>query len=106
MQAGLLNEIIIWESPETFRNEYGEERIQWIHRATTKAAVKWQGGNRTVENQAVTFNNYLQFTVRAYHDIKQTDRIIWKGQHYRIISPPEDRKAEQCKVINVELINE
>ncbi|SKB43538.1 Phage head-tail joining protein [Macellibacteroides fermentans] len=50
-----------------------------------------------------TYN--ITFTVRNYHSINETMRIIWKGKYYRIISILPDKYKQSTDIIG-ELINE
>ena len=105
MQAGELNEIIYWESPDRKKNEYGEVKELWIFRAKTRSKVVQNGQNRTTENDEVVFNTSVQFIIRIYHKVEPTDRIVWEGKRYRITGI-ERQKPEQRQIINAELINE
>lgn len=106
MQAGLLNESIIWESPEIRPNEYGNgQETVWLTRARTRAKVELKGSDRTAENGEIVFLQSAVFTVRYYHNISEEDRIIYKSKPYRILGI-EPRKAEQCKVITAQQIYE
>ena len=106
MKAGLLTETIRIETPETFRNEYGADSKRWeTWIGKTKAAVTYNSGNRETENNEIIYSYQVTFTVRIYHQINESMRIIWKNKKYRILSI-EPNKQKQSLTIRAELINE
>lgn len=105
MRAGLLKYPIIVERSHLHKNSYGEEQTVWEHHIQTRAQIDWKGGNRSIENDERVFTRSLNFIVRIYHDIRESDRIIWKSDKYRILHI-EPRKKEQRQIITCELINE
>lgn len=105
MRAGLLKYPIIVERNHIHKNEYGEEAQVWECHIQTKAHIDWKGGANTIENDERVFTRSLTFIVREYHDIKDSDRIIWEGKKYRILHI-EPRKYEHRQIITAELINE
>lgn len=105
MQAGLLQEIILIERNHLHRNEFGEEQTVWELHTQTRARVDWKAGNNIIENDERVFTRQLNFIIRYYHDIRDTDRIIWRGRKYRVLYI-EEHKHEQRKIITAELINE
>lgn len=105
MQAGRLQYPIIVERSHLHKDQYGAETQVWECHINTRAAVDWKGGNRTIENDERVFTRSLNFIVRIYHDIRESDRIIWEGKKYQI-QHIEPRKYEQRQIITAELINE
>lgn len=105
MQAGRLQYNIIVERSHLHKNSYGEEQTVWEHHIQTRAQIDFKGGNRTIENDERVFTRSLNFIVRIYHDIRESDRIIWDSQKYRIMGI-EKRQYEQKQIVTAELINE
>lgn len=104
MRAGVLNEIIKVLRLVKTRNDFGEQEEHFEVHLTTRAAVSWRGGTRTVENDEKVYNYTKEFTVRSYVDIVETDIIEWQGARYRIISI-EHRRGYNGTIIFAELIN-
>lgn len=105
MRAGLLKYPIIVERSHIHKDEFGAENTIWECHIRTRAQVDWKGGDNIIENDERVFTRSLTFIVRHYHDIRETDRIIWKAEKYRILHI-EPRKKEQRQIITAELINE
>lgn len=69
------------------RDDYGEYTELWIDYLTLKAAVKFNGGAKVVENfetfntKSVTFQTYVR-------KIDESMRVIWKNETYIINSAP------------------
>lgn len=105
MRSGLLKYPIIVERSHIHKNSYGEEMTVWECHIQTRAQIDWKGGNRTIENDERVFTRSLNFIVRIYHDIRESDRIIWEGKKYQI-QHIEPRKYEMRQIITAELINE
>ena len=106
MLAGRLNEIITIEKLKVIKNEYGEEQTDnYVKKFSTRAEVKYNSGQRITDNNELFFAYDLTFTIRYYHDITELDRVIWRGEKYRILSVERNR---QWQMINLkcELINE
>lgn len=106
MIAGLLKEIIEVHSPILNQNEYGEvEDNEYEFKYKTKAQVIYNSGSKIIDNDEI-FNDYkLQFIVRIYHNITETDRIKYDGKFYNIESIEKSRQY-QLKKINCTLVNE
>lgn len=105
MRAGLLKYPIIVERPHLHKNEFGEEQTVWECHINTRAQIDWKTGDNVIENDERVFTRSLTFIVREYHDIQNSDRIIWEGRKYRILYI-EPHKFEHRQIINTELINE
>lgn len=105
MKAGLLNEpIAVYKSVIT-KDEYGQEKTDWVEKCKTRARLKHDSGDRTIENNEVVFNHTKTFEVRKYVQVADTDRIYWNNQRFRILNIEPDRIL-QSKIIKTELIND
>lgn len=105
MNAGRLNEFILVQKPIIKQNKYGATESEWIDYYTTRTDVQFSSGSRTIVNNEISFVYEKTFTIRFYHDIKESYRIIWKDNKYRILSIEEDRD-KQLITIRTQLINE
>lgn len=105
MQAGKLNEIITVEQPVTHKNELGEVvDCVYAKKFSTKAQVIYKSGTRTVDYSIQT-EYTVQFVIRIYHEVKETDRVLFRGRAYRIESIECSREYQLIK-LNCSLINE
>lgn len=105
MQAGKLNEIITVEQPVTHKNELGEVvDCVYAKKFSTKAQVIYKSGTRTVDYSIQT-EYTVQFVIRIYHEVKETDRVLFRGRAYRIESIEYSREYQLIK-LNCSLINE
>lgn len=105
MIAGNLNEVIEIEELQVVKNEYGEEQTKnYVHKMRTRAEVRYNSGNRILDNNELFFNYDITFTIRYYHNINELDRIIWNGNKYRIMSIERNRQYQlinlRCVLIN------
>lgn len=105
MRAGLLTEMVAVERPVTVKSPYGEDTAIWTHLYDTLAQVRLNGGARGTENGEVVFSDRTNFTLRIYHDVELTDRIVWKDTRYRVLSIMRQRES-QSMAIDTEAINE
>ncbi len=62
-------------------------------------------GNRINQNSEIINTYNVSFLIRLYHNVDESDRIIYDNKKYRIISIYKDL-AKQSKTIIGELINE
>lgn len=106
MIAGLLKELIEIHSPILQRNEYGELMDNKFEKKyQTKAQVIYNSGAKTIDNNEI-FNEYkVQFIVRYYHKIKETDKVKWDGKFYNI-EAIEKSKQYQLQKLNCVIVNE
>ena len=105
MLAGRLDETIAVEELKVIKNEYGEEQTtNYIKKFNTRAEVKYNNGQRITDNNELFFAYDLTFTIRYYHDITELDRVIWRGEKYRILSVERNRMYQlinlRCQLIN------
>ena len=105
LRAGTLTEPIIIQQQTTAKSEFGDEVKSWTNYISTRCSVKSYTGNRQTENMEIVNTYNITFTVRNYHSINETMRIIWKGKYYRIISILPDKYKQSTDIIG-ELINE
>ena len=103
MQAGRLNEIIVVEQPYTEENELGEVvDCHYIKKFQTKAQVIYKSGQRQ-EDYSIHTDYSVQFIIRIYHSVSETDRIFYRGRYYQIDSIEYSREYQMIK-LNCQLI--
>ena len=105
MQAGLLNEIIEIHRQESRKSKFGDEQFEWMFYDKTKAEVSNLSGNRNTENHQIVYDYTKKFVVRYYIDVKDTDRILYDGDMYRILNIDANKKL-MMKTISAEIIHE
>jgi len=76
-----------------------------VEKFTTRAQVTTNSGNRLNQNNEIIHTYNVTFIVRLYHDIEESDRVIYKGKKYRIISINKELYKQSTNIIG-ELINE
>lgn len=105
MYAGKLNEVITVEQPCKHENELGEVvENHYIKKFSTKAQVFYKSGVRQ-EDFSIHTDYSVQFIIRIYHNIKETDRVIYRNKTYRIESIEYSREYQLIK-LNCSLIND
>lgn len=105
MFAGKLNEIITVEQPVKHENELGEVvENHFIKKFTTKAQVIYKSGVRS-DDYSIHTDYSIQFVIRIYHAVNETDRVIYRNQFYRIESIEYSREYQLIK-LNCSLIND
>lgn len=105
MNAGRLTEIMEIERAEIKQDGFGANDLDWQVIIRTRADVQYQNGGRANENGEIVFNYDRIFTTRIYHQIKETDRIVWDGHKWRILSIEPDKQKQLLKIV-AEKINE
>lgn len=109
MNAGILNEIIEIRRAVIVRNEYGEETITFRdYLPKVRASVQFLAEQRRVEgtNEVVwPAGCVVKLRIHYQDKVKDTDRVVWKGQQYRITSIEPSRALQQL-TIRVEKVEE
>lgn len=106
MKAGNLNEIITIEEPLLKINEFGEMMDnKFKKKFTTRAEVKYIGGNKIIENSEIVADYSIQFIIRIYHKVTETDRVIFRNKAYNIDSIEYSRQYQLIK-LNCSMANE
>lgn len=105
MRAGSLNESITIEQPIKHENELGEVVDNlYAKKFCTRAQVIYKSGAR-VEDYTIQTDYTVQFVVRIYHQISETDRVLYRNQRYRIDSIEISREYQMQK-LNCTLLHE
>ena len=105
MNAGTLTDIVTFESPETVRDEFGGQRVEWKTVWKGRAHVTNTGGNRTEMNGEVVHTFTRRVKIRFKPVLTPKMRIDIEGLKYRILAMDRNR-ADMSATFTVELINE
>lgn len=105
LRAGLLRDIVTFQSAVISRDAYGEQSTVWVDTLTTKARVVYGGGSKTERNNEVYNTFTVTMIVRSYHDINEQMRIAHNGRYYSILSLSRDIQQQQITII-ASVINE
>lgn len=89
----------------TTKDSFGANTPLWVEKFTTRAQVTTNSGNRLNQNYEIIHTYNLTFTIRLYHDVEESDRILYNGKKYRIISINKELYKQAITIIG-ELINE
>lgn len=103
--SGRLLERIMIYSLSLAESEYGDTVEEWTLSAKAKAYVEHTAGMRDLQNNEIFYAYNKRFTVRQYIPIKDTDRILYEGKFWRVLSIEHD-KRRMSKIIMTELVNE
>lgn len=103
--AGQFNERIeIWQTYIT-RNEFGEEVNEFNFKNVARCKVRFDKGERLIENQEIFYSYIRTFVVRDYVDINEFNRIKYKNHFYRVLNIQPIEK-EKVLIIQTELVND
>ena len=105
MRAGLLTEQITIENNTTNKDDFGSTVKVWQPVIKTRCNIKFNSGNRQIENKEIINSYSLTFTLRFYHNITEDMRIVWNRKRYRILSIFPDKHKQSIEIIG-SLINE
>lgn len=105
MRAGLLTENIEIYAPSATTNQFGEESTEYVLKASTKARVVNDNGNRNTHNYEISYSYSKTFQVRIYVNVNEWDRIKWEEKFYRITDINKSKETQSIS-IKGELIND
>lgn len=105
MRAGLLRDTITIQRLDIAKDSFGSITSNWIDKITTRAQVKVNSGNRVNQNNEIINTYNVSFLIRLYHNVNESDRIIYNHKKYRIISIDKELPKQSITIIG-ELINE
>lgn len=87
LNPGILKEIITILKLTTTQDSYGDVKQVYTPYLKLRAAVKYAGGSKSIENfetfntQSIVFTTYVR-------NIDESMRIVWKGNTYQINQIP------------------
>lgn len=105
MNAGRLKErISIWRN-QGEKNDYGEKVGGWNMVSSVRAEATQQNARKAMASGEVIYPYMVIFLVRAYTDVKEGDRVLWKDKWYDVISCTE-RDIDRSITISATLHND
>ena len=106
MEKGKLKERVFFEKQIVETDSYGHEKYSYELTFSTRAEIKYNNGNRLIENSEIFYDNSLTFKVQSYCPVEDTMKIKYNNKYYRIISVNDEKNHLKQKIIIAELINE
>ena len=104
IQPGELRHSITVKALSSVRDAFGADSDEYVDYLFLRAAVKFNSGNRGINNEEIFNSSTIQFI--TYYRTITTDMIIeWRSKRYRILSIADIGYREGL-TINKELINE
>lgn len=96
IQAGELDQEIVIESPATVTDDYGGSSVTWSTFASVWARAFAEKGNEAFETVRLDATQSVRFKLRYLSGVKNTFRIVWRGDNYDIKQVDEsgERKGE------------
>lgn len=104
LRTGLLREIITIQKLTNIKDSFGATSDNWIDKFNARAQVTTNSGDRLNQNNEIRHSYNVTFTIRFYHDVQDTDRIIYNDTKYRIISINKELNKQAINII-AETIN-
>jgi head-tail adaptor len=102
--ATLRDKIEIYEMTTT-RTDYGTIKESYTLKYTTRANTKFVSENQVVSEGEVYYPITMQFIVRAYVPVVETDYIKFDNKKWRILSIDKNKYYNDIS-INTTLMNE
>lgn len=105
MRAGLMRDIVVFEKPVLNETDYSSSEHTYEEAFRTHARVVHSSGSRTVEADRIVNPFTVKIMIRMYHEVSRDMIIVYNRERYQILDINPDR-ANNCKVITAEVINE
>lgn len=105
MRAGLFKEPIEVLKNVITKNDFGEEKSEWVSMFKTRARLIHDNGSRGIYNDGIVYTYQKTLNVRYYIPVGDFDRIKLNGRIYQIqeIEPSDDKSY---KTIRMEVLND
>ncbi len=105
MNAAILKDKIEIYGLTTVRTDFGTHKDTYSLKYTTRANTKFVSQNQVVSEGEVYYPITMQFIVRAYVPVVETDVIHFDNKKWRILSIDKNKYYNDIS-INTTLINE
>ena len=105
MRAGLMRDIVVFEKPVLNETDYSSSEHTYEEAFKTHARVVHSSGSRAIEADRIVNPFTVKIMIRMYHEVSRDMIIVYNREHYQILDINPDR-ANNCKVITAEVINE
>lgn len=105
ISAGQLSELIEIQRKTNIKTASGAIDYAWEKKCAPRSKVEWLNGSKSMKNGELVTDERISFAIRAHYDIVDTDRIIYGGVKYAIISICRKKNLGVIELIG-EAINE
>lgn len=106
MRPGSLTEIIDIQRLIVETDDQGAEVSVWENLITgLRASVDYRSGNRELVNHEAHMGHALKFFTHYRPVIKRTDRLVYNGEIYTIISVDHTQRLKDLTTIYAEVFN-
>lgn len=105
MAAGLYDKVVTIQRPQTLKNDFGEETVEYVDKYQVRARIVHQTGSVDVENGEILHNYRKKIEMYRFIDIRLTDYLKFDDNQFRVIDIDENRQLNK-KTLIVELVND
>jgi head-tail adaptor len=95
--AGDLRYPIIITKLTSTKNEYNEDVQSYNTHISCKAGVKYQSGQKTLDNKEIFTKQFLIFSM-YYRAVDETMRILFDGNNYKITFLEKNKFANELRI--------
>ena len=89
-RAGAITKIADHYRRQGVKNDFGEIEENWTKLSTIRLRVVPKRGRQTIDTDEEFDMRVVDFFMRKQHDIKETDRLFYRGKFYDIDFVDED----------------
>lgn len=105
MKSCLLKDPIDIYELQTSKTEYGTIKTEYVLKYHTRAFNRFNSENQVVSEGEIYYPISRTFIVREYVPIVETDRILWDGKWWRILSINKNKYYNNIE-INTTVVND
>jgi head-tail adaptor len=95
--AGDLRYPIVITKQTVTKNEYNEDVMSFSAVTTCKAGVKYQSGQKTLDNKEIFTTQFLIFSM-YYRPVDETMRVLFDGQTYKITFLEKNKFGNELRI--------
>lgn len=106
MRAGLLNTPVTFLARKPVKDVYSSGAATWVPALETRCRVEEEKGALTTEAGEPVYRRRLTLTVRVYHQIDPSWRVVVLGQTWTQLMPSVPDPVLQCRKLYLELLND
>ena len=100
-----MRDIVMFEKPVLNETDYSSSEHTYCEAFKAHARVVHSSGSRAIEADRIVNPFIVKIMIRMYHEVSRDMIIRYDNECYRILDINPDR-ANNCKVITAEVINE
>lgn len=98
MKAADLKYRITIEKQLTSTSDFGRTQVEYVYRCSCRARVNYSTGNRTIDNDEIFYSQDRTFYVRSYIPVELTDRILFDGEYWQILSIDKNHEYNNIEI--------